>query len=51
MNLQTQVDERIWEAIKSNYLAKQYTNAILDTVYFLSNLIREKTGLSTDGLS
>lgn len=49
MNLQTQVDERIWEAIKGDYLAKQYTNAILDTIYFLSDLIREKTGLSTDG--
>lgn len=51
MNLETKIDERIWRTIETNYKTSQYTNAILDAIYFLSDLIREKTGLETDGVS
>ncbi|MEX2492302.1 MAG: TIGR02391 family protein [Nitrospirales bacterium] len=51
MNLETQVKPELYEAIQSSYSNKNYTAAILDSIYFLSNLIREKTGLSSDGTS
>ena len=49
MNLETRLDSRLWEAIQSSYEARNYTAAIIDAVYFLSDLIRGKTGLESDG--
>lgn len=49
MNLETKLDERLWQAIRSKYERRDFTGAILDAIYFLSDLIREKTGLECDG--
>lgn len=51
MNLEGKISERLWAEIKSNYEGRNFTNAILDSIYFLSEIIREKTGLETDGVS
>lgn len=51
MNLETRVDKRIWEAIRSSVENRNYTGAIQDTMYFLSDLIRQKSGLEGDGTS
>lgn len=51
MNLETKLDSRVWAAIESTYEGRNYTNAILDATYFLSGLIREKTGLESDGVA
>jgi len=51
MNLEGKISERLWIEVKSNYEARNFTNAILDSIYFLSDLIREKTGLEADGVS
>lgn len=51
MNLSTCLDERLWLAIQSTYEARNFTGAVLDSVYFLSELIRQKTGLSSDGVA
>jgi uncharacterized protein (TIGR02391 family) len=51
MNLETKIDARLWQSIQSSYTDRNFTGAILDSIYFLANLIREKTGLESDGVS
>jgi uncharacterized protein (TIGR02391 family) len=51
MNLSTCLDERLWQAIQNTYESRNFTGAILDSIYFLSDLIRQKTGLSSDGVA
>ena len=51
MNLETRIDERLWQAIRENYENSRYTSAILDSVYFLNDVIRDKTGLESDGVA
>lgn len=51
MNIETRLDKRLWSAIQSAYEARNFTAAILDAIYFLSNIIREKTGLESDGVA
>lgn len=51
MNLETRIDERLWQTIRENYENSRYTSAILDSVYFLNDLIRDKTGLESDGVA
>lgn len=45
------IDPRLWSEVKRNYLQEQYTNAVLDGVQFLSDLIREMSGEDGDGVS
>ena len=49
MNLETILDERLWSSIQSFYENRNFTGAILDAIYCLSDLIRERTGLESDG--
>lgn len=49
--LETQIDERLWRSVKKNYEGRNYSESILDSVYFLSNLLRDKTGLESDGVA
>ncbi len=51
MNLETKIDSRLWQAIKSSYESSNFSNAILDGVHFLGELIRERTGLESDGVT
>lgn len=51
MNLETAIDSRLWSAIQSSYESRQFTAAILDAVYFVADIIREKSGVSADGVS
>lgn len=51
MGLETRIDARLWEAIQNSHESRNYTGAILDALYFLSNLIRERTGLESDGVA
>jgi uncharacterized protein (TIGR02391 family) len=51
MNLETRVDPRLWEAIRSSVEARQFTAAVLDAIHLLSELIRERSGLEGDGLT
>jgi uncharacterized protein (TIGR02391 family) len=50
MNLETRIDQRLWDAMRSSYENRNFTGAIQDSMYFLTNLIREKTGLEGDGV-
>jgi uncharacterized protein (TIGR02391 family) len=49
-NLQLRLDHRLWAAIENAYQGGNYTSAILDSIHFLGELIREKTGLEGDGV-
>lgn len=49
MDLQSEIDRELWKAVKSTYEHQNYSGAILDAMYFLSELIRNKTGLEGDG--
>ena len=49
MTLQTDIDERLWAAIEPSYSVGNYSAAILESIHFLSDLIRTKSGLESDG--
>ncbi|GIO64060.1 hypothetical protein J43TS9_56340 [Paenibacillus cineris] len=47
--IETQIDMKLWNSIKKNYESRSFSESIIDAIYFLSNLIRDKTGLESDG--
>ncbi len=51
MNFKAKLDLRVWEAIQHSYQSSNFTGAIMDAIYFLGDLIREKTGLQSDGVT
>jgi uncharacterized protein (TIGR02391 family) len=51
MNLQTHIKSDLWLAIQSTYEAGNYSHAIVDAMHYLSNIIRNKTGVDGDGKS
>jgi len=51
MDLKTQLTDQLWATIETSYESNNYTNAILDSLYYLGDFIREKTGLQSDGVS
>jgi hypothetical protein len=51
MNLEAKISERLWAEVRANYEGRNFTGAILDSIYFLSDLVRQKTGLEADGVS
>jgi uncharacterized protein (TIGR02391 family) len=51
MNIETRIDERLWDAIRSSYGNRNYTGAIQDSMYFQGDLIRERSGLEGDGVA
>ena len=51
MTIKNEIDVELWEVIQKNYDAENYTGAILDAVFKLTDTIRNKTGLEGDGSS
>ena len=49
MNPQEFIDEKLWQEIKRNYLNEQYSNAVLDGVQYIGDLIRGMSGEDGDG--
>lgn len=49
MNLETRLPAELWQAIRVNYENRDFTASILDAFYFLSDLIRKKSGAEGDG--
>src|ERR1700723_1018020 len=50
LNLSSVISERLWLAVRGTYEVGNYSGAILDSIYFLSDVIRDKSGLESDGL-
>ena len=51
MMIKNEIDVELWEVIQKNYDAENYTGAILDSIFKLTDTIRNKTGLEGDGAS
>lgn len=51
MNLQTHIKNELWLSIQSTYEAGNYSHAIVDAMHYLSNVLRDKTGVDGDGKS
>jgi len=51
MDLRSQIEPKLWQAIQSTYETGNYTPAILDAMHFLSNVLRDKTGADGDGVA
>ncbi len=50
-NIKKYIEERLWNVIKRNFTAESYKSAILDSIQYLGDLIREKSGLAGDGVN
>lgn len=49
MKISSTIDENLWQAIKNSYDNYQYTDSIKNAVIYLSDYIRDKSGLESDG--
>jgi uncharacterized protein (TIGR02391 family) len=49
MNLQSLIRPELWTAISDTYEAGNYTHAIRDAFQYMTEIIREKSGLDGDG--
>jgi uncharacterized protein (TIGR02391 family) len=50
MNLETKLEPRLWDAVRTSIEGRRFSNAVLDAVHFLSDVIRERSGLEGDGV-
>ena len=50
MDIPTQVSPELWFAISNSYQTGNYTNAVKDAIGFLTEVIRDKSGLTIDGV-
>jgi len=51
MNLETRLDPKLWEAVRTSLEVRKFTAAILDGIHLLSDVIRERSGLEGDGVA
>ncbi len=49
MNIETEISPELWTAVRRSYESQAWSNAILDGIYYLSDVIRSRTGLQSDG--
>ncbi len=51
MNIQIELSEQLSKAIYANYEKANYTGAILDSIFLLNEVLRDRTGCESDGVS
>jgi uncharacterized protein (TIGR02391 family) len=51
MNLESVLERRLWDAVRTSVEARKYSSAILDAIHLLTDVIRERSGLEGDGVS
>src|SRR5215467_12874613 len=51
MNLETKLEPALWETIRASYEARNYSAAVLDSIHFVGDVLRERSGLEGDGVS
>ena len=49
MNIQIELSEQLSKTIYANYEKANYTGAILDSIFLLSDVLRDRTGCQSDG--
>ena len=50
MDLKSIIRPQLWNEISKSYIAENYKTAILDSMRYLTQIIREKSGLDIDGV-
>ncbi len=51
MNLETEINHELWQAVRRSFESEAWSNAILDSIHFLSDAVRARTGLQSDGIA
>ena len=51
MNLRTEIKLELWDAISKQYESGLYSNAVVESIHYLSNVIRERANVDGDGIS
>lgn len=51
MNIETELSRELWQAVRRSYESQAWANAILDSIHFLSDILRAKTDLQSDGVA
>jgi uncharacterized protein (TIGR02391 family) len=51
MNLETRLEPRLWEAIRTSAEGRNFKAAVLDGIHLLSDVIRERSGADGDGVA
>jgi hypothetical protein len=51
MNLQTEINPELWRAIAQSYESGIYKSAILESIHYLSNTLREKGNCSKSAVA
>ncbi len=49
MNLKSLIRQELWLAVSNTYETENYSHAILDAMHYMSEIIREKSGVDGDG--
>lgn len=50
-SFQHEISDKLWETIKNNYESENYTGAIMDGLFLIAEIIRERSDLEYDGVS
>lgn len=51
MNLRAEIKPELWNAISKQYESELYSNAILEAIHYLSNILRERANIDGDGVA
>ncbi len=51
MNLRAEIKPDLWDAISKQYESELYSNAIVEAIHYLSNVLRERANVDGDGAS
>lgn len=51
MGIEQSADSKLWELVYRPYEERNFTVVILEAIQYLGDVVREKTGLSSDGMS
>ena len=50
MNIQIELSEQLSKAVYANYEKANYTGAIIDSIFLLNEVLRDRTGCQSDGV-
>ncbi len=50
MDIETNIEEILWNEIRNSYKDRRFSDSMKESFYFLSEVIRNKTGLPGDGI-
>lgn len=51
MNPSNEVSEELWSSVRKSYATEAWANAILDAMHHFGDVLRQKSGLQSDGIA